>query len=181
MSIQFKAEELLNDAKTKLIPIKTEDDKQLFVKTGKCYSYDVKGYRKRYGRSRSNSMFLTLDDDTLKQLKTIVKQCEDHLGRPLTFSPFCGDDGNKISPKIKKDTKFYEAENGEIDPLKYERKQCDVKVVLEIDGILIRHFTRATSLRLKVYEVLVKERVRHIKLVDMEWSDESSDDSDDSD
>ena len=42
MSIQFKTEKSLNVAGMKLIPIKTNDDKQVFVKTGKYFSFGEK-------------------------------------------------------------------------------------------------------------------------------------------
>ena len=112
-------------------------------------------------------MSLILDEDTTKQLKDIVKQCESHLGRPLAKRIFYGNDDNTIYPKLKPDTKFYEVE-GEIDILKYEDKHCDVKVVLEIGGIFLRGVD--ASLQIKVYEALVKEHVReHVRLVDMRW------------
>ena len=46
MSIQFKTEKSLNVAGMKMIPIKTEDDKQVFVKTDKCFSFGVKKRQK---------------------------------------------------------------------------------------------------------------------------------------
>ena len=46
MSIQFKTEKSLNVAGMKLIPIKTNDDKQVFVKTNKCFSFGVKKRQK---------------------------------------------------------------------------------------------------------------------------------------
>ena len=159
MSIQFKPEKSLNVGGIKLIPIKTEDDKQVFVKTKKCFSFGVKKDKK----FKTISMSLILDDDTLKQLKTIVKQCEDHLGRPLTKKVFYSNDEKTIYPKLKSDVKFYETEKGEIDVDKYEDKICDVKAVLEIGGILLNGDN--ASLQLKVYEALVKEHVReHVRL-----------------
>ena len=163
MSIKFEAVKELNINNMKLIPMKTNDDKQLFVKTGKCFSFGVKKDRK----FKTISMSLILDDESSKTLKDIVDQCESHLGRSLTKKLFYGKDDKTIYPKLKTNTKFYETD-GEIDPLKYEDKCCDVKAVLEIGGILLNG--DSASLQIKIYEALVKEHVReHVRLVDMRW------------
>ena len=163
MSIQFKAEKSLNVAGMKLIPIKTNDDKQVLVKTNKCFSFGVKKDKK----FKTVSISLVLGEESSKTLKDIVRQCEDHLDHPLTKRVFYGDDDNTIYPKLKPSTKFYEVD-GEIDVSKYEEKVCDVKAVLEIGGILLNGDN--ASLQLKVYEALVKEHVReHVRLVDMTW------------
>ena len=163
MSIQFKNEKSLNVAGMKMIPIKTNDDKQVFVKTEKCFSFGVKKGKK----FKTVSMSLVLDDETTKALKNIIDQCENHLGRPLTKRVFYGNDDNTIYPKLKPSVNFYEID-GEIDVTKYQDKICDVKAALEIGGILLNGDN--VSLQIKVYEVLVKEPVReHVRLVDMVW------------
>ena len=112
-------------------------------------------------------MSLVLDDETTKTLKNIVRQCENHLGRPLTKRLFYGNDESTIYLKLKPFAKFYETD-GEIDVSKYEEKICDVKAVLEIGGILLNGDN--VSLQVKVYEALVKEHVHdHVRLVDMVW------------
>ena len=80
MSLQFKAEKSLNVAGMKMVPIKTDDDEGVFVKTNKCFSFGVR----RDKKFETVSMSLVLDEDSLKTLKNIVEECEDHLGRPLT-------------------------------------------------------------------------------------------------
>ena len=80
MSIQFKAEKSLNVSGIKMITIKTNDDEPVFVKTEKCFSFGVR----RDTKFGTVSMSLVLDEDSLKTLKNIVKECEAHLGRPLT-------------------------------------------------------------------------------------------------
>ena len=163
MWVQFKAEKSLNIAGMRMIPIKTTDDEQVFVKTGKCFSFGVKKDKK----FKTVSMSLVLDEESLKTLKNIMKECEDHLDRPLTKKLFYGNDENTIYPKLKPSVKFYETE-GEIDVFKYEDKMCDVKAVLEVGGILLNGDN--ISLQVKVYEALVKEHVReHVRLVDMVW------------
>ena len=163
MSVKFETVKELNVGGMEMIPMKTNDDKQLFVKTGKCFSFGVKKDRK----FKTISMSLILDDESSKTLKDIVDQCESHLGRSLTKKLFYGKDDKTIYPKLKPSTKFYELD-GEIDVLKYEDKICDVKAVLEIGGILLNGDN--ASLQVKVYEALVKEHVReHVRLVDMRW------------
>ena len=163
MSVKFGNEKSLNVGGLKMIPIKTNDDEQLLMKTEKCFSFGVKKDKK----FKTVSMSLVLDDVSLRQLKDIASQCESHLGRPLTKRLFYGKDENTIYPKLKPSTKFYELE-GEIDPLKYEEKICDSKAVLEIGGILLNGDNK--SLQVKVYEAMVKEHVReHVRLVDMTW------------
>ena len=116
-----------------MIPIKTDEGKQLFVKTNKCFSFGVKKDKK----FKTISISLVLDEDTTKTLKDIVDQCKGHLGRSLTKKVFYGNDSKvTIYPKLKPSAKFYETE-GEIDVSKYEEKACDVKAVLEIGGILL--------------------------------------------
>ena len=80
MSIKFKTEKSLPVAGMKLIPIKTNEDKKVSVKTNKCFSFGVKKDKK----FKTVSMSLVLDDESLKTLKGITRQCEDHLGRLLT-------------------------------------------------------------------------------------------------
>ena len=163
MSVKFGNEKSLNVGGIKMIPVRTEDDKQLFVKTEKCFSFGVKKDKK----FKTVSMSLVLDEATTKILKDIVSQCEGHLGRPLTKRLFYGKDDSTIYPRLKPSTKFYELEK-EIDPMKYEEKHCDVKAVLEVGGILLNGDD--ASLQVKVYEALVKEHVReHVRLVDMRW------------
>ena len=118
MSIQFKDEKSLNVSGMKMIPIKTTDDEEVFVKTNKCFSFGVRKDKK----FETVSMSLVLDEESLKTLKNIVKQCEDHLGRPLTKKLFSGEYGNMIYPKLKRYVKFYDSDFCEIDVFKYEKK-----------------------------------------------------------
>ena len=145
MSIQFKTEKSLSVAEMKMIPIKTNDDKQVFVKTGKCFSFGVKKDKKFRDVV---SMSLILDDETVQTLKNIVEQCENHLGRSLTKKLFHGDGGNTIYPKLKPYLKFYDSDFSEIDVFKYDEKICDVKAVLEVGGILLNG--ENVSLQVKV-------------------------------
>ena len=153
MSVKFETVKSLNVGGMKMIPIKTNDNEQVLVKTDKCFSFGVKKDKK----FKTISMSLILDDESAKMLKDIVKQCESHLGRPLTKKVFYGNDEMTIYPKLKPSTKFYEV-TGEVDVAKYEEKHCDVKATLEIGGILLNGDT--ASLQLKVYDALVREHVR---------------------
>ena len=46
MSIQFEAVKSLSVGNMKMIPMKTEEGKQVFVKTDKCFSFGVKKDKK---------------------------------------------------------------------------------------------------------------------------------------
>ena len=164
MSIQFEAVKPLNVGGMKMIPMKTNEGEQVFVKTDKCFSFGVKKDKK----FKTISMSLVLDVESVKALKTIVSQCEDHLGRPLTKKVFYGnDDKVTIYPKLKDSTKFYEI-TGEVDVMDYEGKLCDVKATLEIGGILLNGDN--VSLQLKVYDALVREHVReHVRHAATSW------------
>ena len=157
MSLKFEAVKSLNVGGMKMIPIKTDEGKQVFVKTDKCFSFGVKKDK----RFKTTSMSLKLDDATTASLQNIIGQCEAHLGKPLTKRVFYKD--NTIYPKFKATTKLYEGAN-EVDASKYDDRCCDVKGVLEIGGILLNG--DQASLQLKLYEALVKEHVReHVRLV----------------
>ena len=144
-----------------MIPIKTNDDKPVFLKTEKCFSFGVK----KDERFKTTLMSLKLDDTSTVSLQNIIDQCEPHLGASLSKKVFYKD--NTIYPKFKATTKLYEGVD-EVEYSKYEDKCCNFKAVLEIGGILLNG--DKTSLQVKVYEALVKEHVReHVRLVDTEW------------
>ena len=159
MSVLLKAKKPINVPGREMIPIKTMNGEPFFVKTNKCFSYGVK----KHSKFKTVSMSLKLDEETAKTLKNIVKECEGHLGHPLTKKLFYGDDENVIYAKLKPYVKFYE-DDGEVDVFKYEDKSCDVKAVLEVCGVLFNG--DKIGLQVKVYEALVKEHVyEHVRLV----------------
>ena len=164
MSPKFETVKPLNVGGMKMIPVKTNEGKQVFVRTDKCFSFGVKKDKK----FKTISMSLVLDENSTKTLENIIARCEEHLGRPLSKKvSYRKDDKVTVCPKFKANTKLYETE-GEINPMKYEDKRCDVKAVLQIGGILLNG--NAASLQMKVYEALVKEHVyEHMRLVDMDW------------
>ena len=164
MSLKFEEVKSLNVGGMKIIPVKTEEDKQVFVKTEKCFSFGVKNDKK----FKTISMTLVLDESSAKNLEDIVAQCEEHLGRsfPKTVL-YRKEDRVTVYPKFNEQTKLYET-GGEIDSMKYEDKRCDVKAVLEVGGILLSG--EKASLQMKLYEALVEEHVyERVRLVDMEW------------
>ena len=131
MSLKFETVKPLNVGGMKMIPVKTNEGKQVFVKTDKYFSFGVKKDK----RFKTISMSLVLDTESVKVLEDIISQCEDHLSKPLSKKVlYRKHDKVTVYPKFKANTKLYEME-GEIDPLKYEDKRCDVKAVLEIGGI----------------------------------------------
>ena len=96
-----------------MIPIKTDDDKSVFLKTGKCFSFGVKKDK----RFKTTSMSLKLDDVSTAILKNIIDQCERHLGSPLSKKVLYND--NTVYPKFKATTKLYEGVINEVDASKY--------------------------------------------------------------
>ena len=82
MSVLLKAKKPLNVSGMEMIPIKTMNGEPYFVKTNKCFSYG------RDNKFKTLSMSLKLGEGTLKTLKNIVKECEGHLGHPLTKNYF---------------------------------------------------------------------------------------------
>ena len=105
----------------KIIPIKTEEGKRVFVKTDKCFSFGVK--EKKF---KTISMSLVFDKNYTKTLENIIARCKEHLGRPLSKKVlYRKDDKVTVYPKFKANTKLYETED-EINPMKYEDKRCDM-------------------------------------------------------
>ena len=57
--------------------------------------------------------------------------------------------------------------------MNFERVHCEIKCVLEIEGILLKD--DEAKLQLKVYECMVRPKVyersalQHVKILDMEW------------
>ena len=104
MSLKFESVKPLNVGGMEMIPVKTEDGKRVFVKTGKCFSFGVKKDKKF---KNSISMSLVLDTESVKTLEGIVARCEEHLGRPLSKKIFYRkDDKVTVYPKLKDNTKF---------------------------------------------------------------------------
>ena len=114
-------------------------------------------------------MSIVLDETSVKKFEDIINRCEKELGKSHSSKVlYRRDDGTvTIYPKFKKHTKIYE--NGEeIEPAKYARKNCDVKAVLEVEGIILNG--EKTNLQVKVYDAIVREKTyEHVRLVDMEW------------
>ena len=137
-----------------------EDDKPLYVTTGKCFSFGVKDPNVRY----FTSMSLQLDDKSATSIRGSIMQCKTHLGKPLSKKVF---KRKVVKASFRPDTRFYEGAK-EVDYFKYGL-QCEVKAVLEIVGILWE--VGETSLQVKVYDALVRDpfRYEHIRMVGTEW------------
>ena len=157
MSLKFEAVKSLNVGGMEMIPIKTNEGKQVLVQTDKRFSFGVKKDK----RFKTTPMSLKLDNTTTASLQNIIGECESHLAKPLSKRVFYKD--NTVYLKFKATMKLYEGAN-EIDPARYEDRCCNIKAVLEIGGILLNG--DKMSLQLKVYEALVKE---HVRVVDTEW------------
>ena len=63
---------------------------------------------------------------------------------------------------------FYDENGAEIDPMVFEGKRCELKAVLEIEGIIVSE--DKSSLQLKVYEAMIRKKVyEHVRILDMKW------------
>ena len=67
MSLKFETVKSLNVGGMEMIPIKTEDGKRVFVKTGKCFSFGVKK-DKKFKNSISMSLVLATESVTWADL-----------------------------------------------------------------------------------------------------------------
>ena len=150
--------------------MKTNDGKPVRIITKKCDSFGVK----RSEKYDSKSISIILDEDSVDDIWKIILKIEEHLKKPLSKILYERDDGNgghttTIYPKIRDWSIFYDENENEIDPMVYERKNCEVKAVLEIEGILLKEDGNA-SLQVRVYEAKVcKRRYEHVRILDMEW------------
>ena len=102
-------------------------------------------------------MQLKLDNESVANIKNIIKQCETHFDKPLSYGLF---EGNKITAYLRTNTKLYEGAN-EVEYSKYVGKvACDVKAVLEIRQI---NFTDGEDnlprLHINVYDALIRKHV----------------------
>ena len=105
-------------------------------------------------------------------MKEIILKIEDHLKKSLSKILYERDNGTTtIYPKIRPRSKFCEVTDGnriEIDPIKYERKSCEIKTVLEIEGVILKD--DKISLQVKIHEAMIREKVyEHFWVLDMEW------------
>ena len=164
MSLKFSEPKSINIGGMKKITVKTDEGKPLYIVTEKCHSFGVK----KDERFKTTSMSLVLNENSIKTFEENIDLCEKHLGKSLSKVLYRRDDGTvTVYPKFKKFTKFYE-DGEEIDPMKYERKNCDVKAVLEIEGIVLNG--EKANLQVKIYEAMVRKKVyEHVRLLDLEW------------
>ena len=131
-----------------------------------------------FGVKRSekyDSISIILDEDSVDDIWKIILKIEEHLKKPLSKILYERDNGTEghtttIYPKIRDWYIFYDENENEIDPMVYERKNCKVKAVLEIEGILLKEDGNASLQIRRVYEAKVcKRRYEHVRILDMEW------------
>ena len=163
---------LVNVENMRKITVKTSDTEghknPVRIITKRCDSFGVKSDVKY----NTKSISIILDEDSVEQLKEIILKCEEHLKTNLSKILYERDDGTTtIYPKIRDWSIFYGEDNMEIDPMKYFRKSCEVKAVLEIEGIILKEDTEGckASLQVKIYEAKVYKKVyKHVRILDME-------------
>ena len=165
MNLKFSERKSINIDNVKKIFVKTTDGKPVRIITGKCDSFGIK----KDERYDSKSMSIILDENSIKNFKDVIGKCEEHLKKPLSKILYEREDGScTVYAKIRDRSVFYDEQGKEIDPIIYERKSCEVKAVLEIEGIILSE--AKASLQVKIYEAMVRKRVyKHVRILDMEW------------
>ena len=157
-----------NVENVKKIFVITNDDKPVQMVTKKCDSFGVKKSEKY----ETKTISIVLDEDSSNEMKRIISVCEEHLKRPLTKILYeRNDDTVTIYPKIRDFEEFrsvfYDEKGEEIDPMNFKKKHCEIKAVLEIEGILVRE--DSASLQVKIYECMVRKKVyEHTRILNME-------------
>lgn len=86
MSLNFGEPKSINVGNMKIISIKTEEGRPLYVRTEKCFSFGVS----RDKKFKTTSMSMVLDENSVEKLEDVIDQCEKHLG-PLLFLVFYND------------------------------------------------------------------------------------------
>ena len=167
--LKFSEVKVLKNGVKKIF-VRSEEGEPLRIVTGKCLSYGVKKSEKY----NTKSISVILDENSREELKTLIGKCEEHFGKSLTKVLYEREDGSAtIYPKIREyeeyKSVFYGENGNEIDPMEFEGKHCEIKCVLEIEGIIISEEEKA-SLQLRIYEAMVRKKVyKHKKILNMKW------------
>ena len=154
----------------KKIFVRSGEGEPLRIVTEKCLSYGVKKSEKY----NTKTISVVLGENSRKELEAVIEKCGGHLEKPLSKVLYEREDGSAtIYPKIREYEEyrsvFYGENSSEIDPMKFEGKHCEIKCVLEIEGIIIGEEEKA-SLQLRVYEAMVRKKVyEHKRILNMKW------------
>ena len=149
--------------------MKTGDGNPVRIVTKKCESFGVKKSEK-FG---TKSLSIILDEDSKNEFENIIENCKDHLKTNLSKVLYERNDGSvTIYPKTRDFEEFrsvfYDEKGMEIDPMRFGGKRCELKTVLEIEGILVKEEDSSASLQVKIYEAMLKEKVYKHKRV-LKW------------
>ena len=162
MDLKFSELRDIGFENVKKIFVTDGDGEPLRIITEKCKSY---GVRKSEIYDSSKSLSMVLGENALKKLTECVSEIEKRLDVELS-SVFYWSNGNSVYPKIRENSVFYGDDNETIDPFeKFERKACDVKAVLEIEGVIVKE--EKYSLQLKIYEAKIYKK-KHVRLLDLD-------------
>ena len=170
MLLKFSEVKVLKNGVKKIF-VRNEEGEPLRIVTEKCLSYGVKKSEKY----NTKSISVVLDENSGEELKTLIEKCEEHLGKSLSKILYEREDGSAtIYPKIREyeeyKSVFYGENGSEIDPMKFEGKHCEIKCVLEIEGIILSEEEEKASLQLRIYEAMVRKKVyEHKKILNMKW------------
>ena len=167
--LKFSEVKVLKNGVKKIF-VRSDEGEPLRIVTEKCLSYGVKKSEKYSTKTIS----VVLDENSRKELEAVIEKCEGHLEKTLSKVLYEREDGSAtIYPKIREyeeyGSVFYGENGSEIDPMEFEGKHCEIKCVLEIEGMIIGEEEKA-SLQLRVYEAMVRKKVyEHKRILNMKW------------
>ena len=137
---------LINNPNISKIWITANDDGPLFLETQKCFSYGVRKDEK----INSLSMSLILDESTKQKIQEfiIVTNIE-------SSNIFYGKSQDTIYVKLTPDTTFYDIDDNEVNPLKFENKKFITNAILKLESIT--QSNDKNNLQIKPHDAVVKE------------------------
>ena len=80
MSLNFSEPKVLSNLDVKKISVKTNEGNPVRIMTEKCLSFGVR----KSDKYNTKTLSMVLDKNSVKELKNIIKNCEEHLGKSLS-------------------------------------------------------------------------------------------------
>ena len=120
------------------------------METEKCFSYGVR----RNDKLNTLTMSLILDETTKEKLEEIIPECESKLSLPLS-KIFYRKNQNTIYVKLTRNSTFFDENDKEINPIKFENKRFNTNAVLKIESIT--QSDNKNNLQIKLNDAVVKQ------------------------
>ena len=99
-------------------------------------------------------MSLILNETTKEKLEEIISECESKLPQPLS-KIFYGKNQNTIYVKLTRNSTFFDENDKEINPIKFENKRFNTNAVLKIESIT--QSDNKNNLQIKFNDPVVKQ------------------------